>query len=303
MKILVLGSEGFIGRYLVRHFLRLQYTVHGCDLFDTAQHIGYVYTKVSRISPEWEEVFENHVFDFCINAAGSGNVPYSMTHPLSDFESNTLDTMRVLDTIRRLNNSCKYLHISSAAVYGNPEKLPVNERDNTSPLSPYGWNKFMAEQVCREYHVVYNIATAAIRPFSVYGNGLRKQLLWDICSRLSQADEIQLFGTGNESRDFIHITDLMLLVQCLVEKAPFTAEVYNAASGIETSIKDVAAIFEAFHGSKKKIGFSGEVRKGDPLNWRADMTNMKQLGFTATMPLQEGIAGYIQWFQTENQLR
>src|SRR4051812_37570699 len=112
MKILILGSEGFIGRHLVQQFVGKQHIVHGCDLFDTPQHGNYPYTKVSRISPEWEEVFGDHLFDFCINAAGSGNVPYSMTHPLSDFESNTLDTMRVLDTIRRVNKTCRYLHIS-----------------------------------------------------------------------------------------------------------------------------------------------------------------------------------------------
>ena len=223
-----------------------------------------------------------------------------MTHPLSDFESNTLDTMRVLDTIRRQDKTCRYLHISSAAVYGNPVKLPVHEDDKKKPLSPYGWNKLMAEQVCLEYHTVYGIATAAIRPFSVYGNRLRKQLLWDICSKLSQADSIELFGTGNESRDFIHINDLMLLVQCIVDKAPFTGNVFNAASGTETTIKQIAVLFEAFHNSKKKIQFSGELRKGDPLNWCADITAVQQLGFAPTVSLPEGISDYIKWFQIEN---
>jgi len=106
MKILILGSEGFIGHHLIQHFLELQYSVHGCDLFETAHRRGYSYTRVSRLVPEWEEIFSKQEFDFCINAAGIGNVPYSMTHPLSDFESNTMDTMRVLDAIRKLNPSC-----------------------------------------------------------------------------------------------------------------------------------------------------------------------------------------------------
>lgn len=298
--VLILGSEGFIGSHLVKHFLQQQYSVHGCDLFETAHHTGYAYTKVSRLSPEWEEIFEKQSYNYCINAAGSGNVPYSMTHPLSDFESNTLDTVRVLDAIRRLNKNCRYLHISSAAVYGNPEKLPVHESDKKMPLSPYGWNKLMAELSCSEYHVVYGIATAVIRPFSVYGNGLRKQLLWDICNKLNSADAIQLFGTGNESRDFIHIADLTALIQYIIEKAEFTGEVFNAASGQETTIKAIAGIFENYHQGKKKIGFSGEVRKGDPLNWRADIIAIRKLGFTCSVQLQEGISNYIEWFQNEN---
>jgi len=298
MNILILGSEGFIGHHLVHHFLQLQHVVHGCDLFETPQHSGYTYTKVSRLSPEWEEIFARQAFDFCINAAGSGNVPYSMTHPLSDFESNTLDTMRVLDAIRRLNKTCRYLHISSAAVYGNPEKLPVNEGDRKNPLSPYGWNKLMAEHVCREYHIVYGIATAVIRPFSVYGKGLRKQLLWDICSRLSKSDNIQLFGTGKESRDFIHVSDLTVLMQHIIEKAAFEGDIFNAASGEETSIAAIAGIFERCYEGKKKISFSGEGRKGDPLNWRADISAVQALGFGASVPLKEGIKNYISWFES-----
>src|SRR3982751_6954365 len=94
LKVLVLGSEGFIGSCLIRNFLNGQYVVHGCDLFETPRMFDYVYTKVSRLSPEWDEVFNNNQFDACINAAGSGNVPYSMQHPLYDFEANTLDTIR-----------------------------------------------------------------------------------------------------------------------------------------------------------------------------------------------------------------
>jgi UDP-glucose 4-epimerase len=298
--ILILGSEGFIGNHLVQHFLQQQYKVHGCDLFETAQHNVYAYTKVSRLSPEWEEIFSTQQFDYCINAAGSGNVPYSMTHPLSDFESNTLDSMRVLDAIRKLNKNCRYLHISSAAVYGNPQKLPIHEEDKKNPLSPYGWNKLMAEQVCREYQVVYGIATVVIRPFSVYGKGLRKQLLWDICSKLNKADVTQLFGTGNESRDFIHVKDLTILVQQIIEKAAFACNIFNASSGEETTIKQVAAIFEECYQGRKKISFSGEVRQGDPLNWRADVSAIKALGFNSSVPLKQGIDDYIKWFKAEN---
>lgn len=298
---LILGSEGFIGHHLVQHFSQMNYLVHGCDLFETPQNSGYAYTKVSRLSPEWEEIFSKQVFDFCINAAGSGNVPYSMTHPLADFESNTLDTMRVLEAIRKLSKNCRYLHISSAAVYGNPEKLPVHENDKKNPLSPYGWNKLMAEHICREYQVVYGIATAVIRPFSVYGKGLRKQLLWDICSKLNNADAIRLFGTGNESRDFIHITDLTILIQHIVEKAAFECDIFNAASGEETFIKDIAKIFEVFFHGKKTIRFSGEVRQGDPLNWCADITGIQSLGFQPSVVLKDGINDYARWFKTQNQ--
>jgi dTDP-glucose 4,6-dehydratase/UDP-glucose 4-epimerase len=185
-----------------------------------------------------------------------------MSHPLSDFESNTLDNIRVLDSIQRYNNGCRYLHISSAAVYGNPEKLPISEGDRKVPMSPYGWHKLMAEQICSEYHLVYGISTAIVRPFSVYGNGLRKQLLWDICTKVQSSDTVNLYGTGNESRDFIHVSDLVVVIGKIIDNSPFTCNVYNAASGTETRISQIAGIFEQHFQGKKKMLFSGEEKKG-----------------------------------------
>jgi UDP-glucose 4-epimerase len=296
--IIVLGSEGFIGNHIVKYFIAKGYNVSGCDLFEAPLHANYQYFKVSRLSPEWEEIFSGNQYDFCLNAAGSGNVPYSMTHPFIDFEANTLDTIRVLESIRRFGKTCKYLHISSAAVYGNPEKLPLSENSTCKPLSPYGWHKLMAEQVCNEYHNIYNVPVTLVRPFSVYGEGLKKQLMWDVCNKLRQSDNIQLFGSGYESRDFIHIDDLMLLLYCLVRNSSFQYEIYNAASGTESTIRSIAEIFEYHYQHKKKISFSGETRAGDPINWRADVQKAAGLGFQPAIDLKKGIGRYIEWFNT-----
>ena len=296
--ILIAGSEGFIGHHLVNRFTKAGYEVFGCDLFETALHGDYSYYKVTRLSPEWEEIFGNHPFDFCINASGSGNVPYSMTHPVADFEANALDTIRILDAIRRLNKNCRYLHISSAAVYGNPKSLPVREDAVLQPLSPYGYHKLIAEELCREYYKVFGIHTAIVRPFSVYGDGLRKQLLWDVCSKLKKSSQVQLFGTGKESRDFLHVSDLASLLQLLVERSPFESEVYNAASGVESSLCTVAALFEKCFGTEKKITFSGESRAGDPINWKADISRISNLGFKPEITIEDGVPAYVRWFQS-----
>ena len=295
--ILIAGSEGFIGHHLIQRFSKEGYQVYGCDVFETAMHGDYQYYKVTRLSPEWEEIFSGNTFDFCINAAGSGNVPYSMTHPVSDFEANTLDTIRILDAIRRLNNKCRYLHISSAAVYGNPQKLPISEDAHLQPLSPYGYHKLMAEELCREYYHVFGIHTAIVRPFSVYGEGLRKQLLWDVCSKLKKENQIKLFGTGKESRDFLHVKDLAMLIQLLVDHATFEADIFNAASGVESSLNTVASLFENCYDSTKKITFSGESRAGDPINWRADIRRISNLGFEPSIALEKGLPQYVSWFQ------
>lgn len=297
-RILILGSEGFIGKNLTDNFAKTNNKVSGCDLYEAGHSPAYDYFKVTRLSPDWEDIFSSRRFDFCINAAGSGNVPYSMTHPVSDFEANTLDTIRILDTLKRLNPECKYLHISSAAVYGNPKDLPVKETDNLQPLSPYGYHKLLSELLCQEYFTIYGLRTAIIRPFSVYGEGLQKQLFWDVCSKLKKSDSIQLYGTGNESRDYLHVKDLSKLVQIIIEQSNFSANIYNAASGTESSLEKVAELFVNNYKVSKKISFSGQNRPGDPLNWKADISQIKALGFTPTVPLDSGIAGYIRWFQS-----
>ncbi|MEJ7610063.1 MAG: SDR family oxidoreductase [Ferruginibacter sp.] len=299
MRIIVIGSEGFIGSHLCAHFLKTGNEVYGADITEAPANTKYRYIKVSRLSNETEELFRAKAFDCCINAAGSGNVSYSVSHPLIDFEANTLDVIRILDAIRKVNPGCKYLHISSAAVYGNPTSLPIHESAPLSPISPYGFHKMMSEMICKEYSSLFGVPVAIIRPFSVFGTGLRKQLFWDICCKLKKEQGIELFGTGEETRDFIHITDFVLLAEHIIKESDFNGEVFNAAGGKEISIKAIAEIFEQYHSDKIKISFSGATKKGDPINWKADISALKKTGFSATADFKEEVIAYINWFNRE----
>jgi UDP-glucose 4-epimerase len=296
MKILIIGSQGFIGSNMVKHFLHNHDDITGCDLVETDSP-GYSYFKISVLSPDFDTLFLNQDFDICINASGSGNVSYSLEHPISDFEANTILVSKILDTLRKHQPNCKYIQISSAAIYGNPESLPVSETSLSQPLSPYGYHKWMSEIICREYNRIYNIPVAILRPFSVYGRGLRKQLLWDICQKVRLHKSIELFGTGNETRDFIHIDDLVKAISLIIGKGSFNCDTYNIASGTETRIAEIAAIFQTHLNHDSVISFSGQVKKGDPSNWRADITKLKELGFKPTRRFQDGITDYISWFE------
>lgn len=295
MNLLILGSCGFIGSALCRHFINAKYAVIGCDLIEHNTD-EYSYHKISVLSSDFEALIAENKFDVCINASGSGNVSYSIEHPQSDFDGNTVAVFKIADAIRRYQPNCKLLHISSAAVYGNPVCLPIIETAPLSPLSPYGYHKLMSEMICKEYSTIYKIPLIIIRPFSVYGNGLKKQLLWDICRKLSANDSITLFGSGNETRDFIHIEDLLKLIQILIAKANFDGSVYNAASGIETSIKNIADLVVTYFPGKKEIQFSGNNKIGDPINWKADISKIKALGFNPEKILEEQVKNYINWY-------
>jgi UDP-glucose 4-epimerase len=298
-KIMILGSEGFIGTHLVKHFSRANWEVHGCDLY-AAPSSKYIYKNISG-TKDFKDVFSDIIFDACINAAGSGSIPYSISNPVGDFEANDLGTIRILDSIRLFNPACAYLHISSAAVYGNPETLPVKEPDRIKPLSPYGWHKLISEELCKEHHSLYGLKIIIARPFSVYGPGLRKQLFWDLYRKsLGDNVQVELWGTGNESRDFIFIDDLARCFEILIEKAEDGLSIYNIASGEETSIKDVSEKLFSLLCPDKKIFFNKLVRAGDPLNWRADISRLTALGFRPEYSIDDGILKLVQWFKNLN---
>jgi UDP-glucose 4-epimerase len=295
MNILILGCQGFIGTHLCNNFLLHKNTVVGVDVMEVPANANYTYIKVSRLSTNWDKVFAKQNFDICINAAGSGNVAYSVENPLIDFEANALDVIKILDAVRIYNPACKYLHISSAAVYGNPTKLPIAENDILQPISPYGFHKLISETICKEYASLYKIPVAILRPFSIFGNGLRKQLLWDLCHKMNTSDTVALFGTGNESRDFIHITDFVQAVNCIINNSDFNCSIYNLALGEEVTIKQVATVFEKYY--HKKISFNGITKVGDPLNWRADVSALKAIGFKQSVNFETAIVEYMNWFK------
>ncbi|TAH27101.1 MAG: NAD-dependent epimerase/dehydratase family protein [Cytophagales bacterium] len=298
MKILIIGSEGFIGKSCVNYFLSIGHEVYGCDLLDQ-KNTPYSYYKISRLSPSFDDIIKKISPKVCINAAGSGSVPLSIAHPKGDFEANTVDTFTLLDAIRRIIPSCRYVNLSSAAVYGNPSTLPISEKDSIAPMSPYGWHKFYSEQICKEFYTLYGIETCSIRPFSVYGPSLRKQLFWDLYQKSLLTKEIELFGTGDESRDFIFIDDLVNLIDLTINRPILKADIVNAANGVETTIKEVVQIFYHKFDSTIEFNFNNETRIGDPLNWCADISLAKSWGFTPNIAISKGLELYVSWLKNQ----
>ncbi|MDQ0637093.1 UDP-glucose 4-epimerase [Pedobacter sp. W3I1] len=293
MKILIIGSEGFIGSH-AKNFFAKSNEVWGADIVDKKFERYY---QLHIEHSNFDFIFESQRFDVCINASGNGSVPISINKPVFDFELNVTNTIKILDAIRVHNPDCKFINMSSAAVYGNPSALPINETVELKPLSPYGWHKLYAEQLCREYYYLYQIQTINLRLFSVYGEHLKKQLFWDIYQKSLRSNEIELFGTGNETRDFIYIKDLLNAIQNIIDKGLFNGESLNVASGVETSIKTAAEIFCSAIDSNIKIVFNSIVKPGDPLNWRADISKISSFGFKQTTTIEEGLINTVKWLK------
>jgi UDP-glucose 4-epimerase len=294
MNLLIIGSEGFIGKHCTQFFSHKGYTVFEADVINQ-QKLNY--TTISKNNSSFNELFATHQFDICINASGSANVGFSFENPDIDFDLNVVNVHKLLVAIRTHNPVCKFINFSSAAVYGNPSSLPINEDANKNPLSPYGFHKLQSEYLLKEYHRFFGIATCNLRVFSAYGPGLRKQLFWDLFQKTKQNKNIPLFGTGAETRDFIYIDDLLSALQCIIDNAPFDGESYNIASGTETSIREAASTFFHFLDPSIIHHFSGEHKLGDPDNWVADIDKLKKIGFKPLHSIATGLEQTVQWMK------
>lgn len=294
MKVIIIGSKGFIGHNLLNHLLGKGYEVWGADVV-----VDYInkerYFLIDASNSDYSSVFQHLKYDICINSSGAADVPESLKNPLRDYYLNTVNVFKILEAIKKYQPACRFINLSSAAVYGDPQYLPVKEGAIPNPLSPYGIHKLQAEQICKEFYDFYKIKTCSIRIFSVFGPGLKKQLFWDLYNKAKAGIPFTLYGTGNESRDFIYVLDLLKAIEIVSEFSSFNADVINVANGKEIMIKDAVSIFFNFFNHDIEYSFSGESRQGDPVNWLADINKLNSLGYQPSIDIDTGLQRYFEW--------
>ena len=284
MNILIIGSKGFIGSHCVDHFSKKHLVFTADILPDDSSN----YFHLSDSQTDFDILFTKQSFDVCINCSGAASVPDSLKDPLHDFTLNTVHVFKVLNSIARHQPGCRFLNLSSAAVYGNPDSLPITENAAVHPLSPYGWHKQFSEMLGKEFYTTKKIPCCSVRIFSAYGVRLKKQLFWDLYQKAKQSKQVRLFGTGNESRDFIYIHDLVKAIELVTLHAGFSGECINVANGREITLREAAETFVRELGEGHHVEFNNETRPGDPLNWCADISILKTFGYNCHYYLQPG---------------
>jgi UDP-glucose 4-epimerase len=154
--------------------------------------------------------------------------------------------------------------------------------------------------LCQEYSQVFGLHTALVRLFSVYGEGLRKQLLWDCAGKLlAPGEHIELGGTGEELRDWVHVDDAVAMLAGVARHASESAPLFNGGSGNGVPVREIVTQLAAALGRQKRIEFSGLSRRGDPPVLIADTTRLRALGHTCSVPLTAGVRRYADWFNLE----
>lgn len=234
-----------------------------------------------------------------VHTAGAGTVGESYRAPVLAYTDTVSTTLHVLEFIRERHPSAHLVYTSSAAVYGITGEHPqqIEESHPIAPVSPYGSHKVIAEELCRSWSRDFGATCTVLRLFSAYGRPMTKQVVWDVVRQATARGEVKLAGTGEESRDFIHLEDIASLVVLLAERSPGPGELrlLNGGTGKATSIRRVAEIVVDALGKSIPVMFDGHRLPGDPPHYRADISRGADLGFVPSWTIQDGLRDYVAW--------
>jgi UDP-glucose 4-epimerase len=307
--VLITGGAGFLGRACARRFRAAGWRVVGIGhsnwINEDARLVGYDHWVNDDVTSGALTSLVDLSLDLraVVHCASNSSVPYSLEQPFDAYERTVGSTVVLLEHLRRYAPTTVVFYPSSAAVYGATPDRPLHEADTPNPVSPYGFDKLMVETLLAKYAVCFGQRAIAVRFFSIYGAGLRKQLLWDASKRLLSGESSQPFyGTGEETRDWIHVEDAASLMLHLAERSPPASEMpklqlINGASGIRVTVHELLTRLAATLGVSTEIRFNGISRVGDPRFYHADVEKLKATGWQPILPLDSGLLDYAKWIK------
>lgn len=296
---LVTGACGFIGRHAARRLGRDGWTVSGIGhgRFEAPERQRWGLRNFVAADVTLPELIGCGVKpDLIVHCAGGSSVGYSTSHPLEDFERTVATTAAVLEFARTHSSGARVVYASSAAVYGRAGKLPLREDAVLQPVSPYGAHKRIGEELCRMYARQFNVPTVIVRFFSVYGAGLRKQLLWDASKRMASGD-LSFAGSGHEVRDWLHVEDAVSLIEYARRIAARDCPTINGGTGIGVSVAQILGTLLAGFGRADNPQFTGGHREGDPDALVADISRALATGWRPEVSWEDGVRDYAAWFR------
>jgi UDP-glucose 4-epimerase len=310
MKILITGSNGFVGGSVGRSAARAGHEVLGvARASQPAPGWPGAYAQADALASDLTDTVNAFAPDAVLHAAGTASVGASLKAPLDDLRAAVLTWANVLDAVRRSRVRPLVLFPSSAAVYGDLAELPAREDATPRPISPYGFHKTACELLAREYADCFGLSVVVCRLFSVFGEAQRRLLVWELYRQFrGPAPVVWLEGTGGETRDYLHADDAaaaLLELAAIKEGDGGRCTVVNVGSGVETNVLELARGVGALVAPAKEVRCRGVERAGDPRRWRADTSLLAALAPNwRPRPLGERLAQCVNaWEVSGSELR
>ncbi|MEM3997155.1 MAG: GDP-mannose 4,6-dehydratase [Pyrobaculum sp.] len=284
--IVITGGAGFIGSHLALELRRRSFDVVAVDNMERAKAADLLEREgvpLVRADVRFGELPRGDVY---IHAAAYIDVEESWQTPFEYAVNNAAATLRLAK--KAWEEGAFFVYISSAAVYGEPKRLPIDEGHPTEPISPYGLTKLWGEQAAALYGRA-GLKYAVVRPFNVYGprqSGPYAGVITKFVERARAGLPPVIYGDGEQTRDFIHVEDVARLVAAVVERR--AEGVYNAGTGRAVSINQLARLVMRLAGVDGEPQYASP-RPGDIRHSVADVTKAKALGWEPRIELEEGI--------------
>lgn len=299
-KVLVTGGAGFIGSHLVDRLVSGDCKVRVIDNLSTgklaniSQHVGKGAVDFVKGDIRDFELAKKCVIDVdaVVHLAAIISVPFSVKHPEATYETNVAGTLNLLNACAEAKVS-KFVFISSCAVYGEPEYLPVDELHPTNPISPYAESKLLGERHCLDFHKRRLLKSVVLRLFNVYGprQGVNDYsgVITKFIDRSKRKMPLIIYGDGSQTRDFVNVHDVVEAVLKALETEKAAGEIFNIGFGVATSINELAQHILDLAGLDLEISYE-QPRAGDIKDTYADISKAeKLLGYAPVVSLHDGL--------------
>ena len=293
-KVMVTGGAGFIGFHLSKALSSL---TNDLTIYDNLSS-----GKIENVSDVPEAKFvkgdildlktllSQEKMDLIYHLAAQVVVPYSMENPMEDFDTNAKGTLCVLEKARK--DDAKVVFASSAAVYGNPSVFPTPESYGFHPFSCYGLSKVVGEQYCQMYREQYGLDIVITRFANVYGSRCHGVIHDFLDKLIKDPNKLEIIGTGQQCRDFVHVSDLVDALIKVGSMDSAVGEVYNLGFGKTTSILELSKMMLSIMGLENKT-----IVTTTNVSWHGDVTKIwfditkakKELNWNPKVSLEDNI--------------